>query len=39
MNDNEGPSLSFEEDFDERAAWEVEQKGWCGIGVVFLQVS
>jgi hypothetical protein len=28
--------LIFKERFDERLAFEVEQKGWCGIGVVEL---
>jgi len=30
------PRLLFREDFTERLAFEVEQKGWCGIGVVEL---
>jgi hypothetical protein len=30
------PKLLFTETFDERLAYEVEQKGWCGIGVVEL---
>jgi hypothetical protein len=30
------PRLMFEIPFDERLAFEVEQKGWCGIGIVEL---
>jgi hypothetical protein len=29
-------TLLFTEDFDERAAFEIEQKGWCGIALVKL---
>jgi hypothetical protein len=28
------PRLVFEQPFDERLAYEVEQKGWCGIALV-----
>jgi hypothetical protein len=30
------PKLAFKEKFDERLAFEVSQKGWCGIAVVEL---
>ena len=30
------PRLVFKEEFDERLAFEVAQKGWCGIAVVQL---
>jgi len=29
MSDNEEPTLSFSYDFDERAAWDIEAKGWA----------
>lgn len=30
------PKLMFKEEFDERLAFEVSQKGWCGIAMVEL---
>lgn len=36
MKTTEKPRLIFQGDFDERLAFDVEQKGWCGIGVVEL---
>lgn len=30
------PRLIFKEEFDERLAFEVSQKGWCGIAMVEL---
>jgi hypothetical protein len=30
------PKLTFKEEFDERLAFEVSQKGWCGIAAVEL---
>ena len=36
MNQRDYPVLTFSQPFDERIAYEVEQKGWCGIGVVEL---
>jgi hypothetical protein len=30
------PQLTFKEKFDERLAFEVSQKGWCGIAAVEL---
>ena len=36
MNATDRPKLLFQEPFDERTAFEVSQKGWCGIGIVEL---
>jgi hypothetical protein len=36
MNDFEHPRLLFEQPLDDRLAFEMEQKGWCGIGIVEL---
>lgn len=36
MQNADGPRLIFKEEFDERTAFEVEQKGWCGIAAVRL---
>lgn len=32
----EQPKLVFTEAYDEHLAFEIEQKGWCGIGIVEL---
>jgi hypothetical protein len=36
MHAGDQPKLLFTEVFDERLAFEVEQKGWCSIGIVEL---
>jgi hypothetical protein len=36
MNDTGQPKLLFEQTLDERLAFEMEQKGWSGIGFVEL---
>jgi len=36
MQSADGPRLIFKQEFDERTAFEVEQKGWCGIAAVQL---
>lgn len=34
MSEAKRPTLLFEEPFDSKLEFEVEQKGWCGIGIV-----
>jgi len=36
MKDFEHPRLLFEQPLNERLAFEMEQKGWCGIAIVEL---